>query len=50
MDFRLSGVMILRKASCLHEKSKFENILKNMIFSLVLVFLLQIKDQNGLKV
>lgn len=38
MDLRLSGVMILKKASCLHEKGRFENTLKNMRFSLVLVF------------
>lgn len=48
MDLRLSGVMIPRKGSCLHEKGKFENTechtLRNMRFSFVLVFLLQIKN------
>lgn len=54
MDLRLSGVMIPRKDSCLHEKGKFKNIeyltLINMRFRLVLIFLLQIKDQIGLSV
>lgn len=54
MDLRLSGVMITRTGSCFHEEVKFENTeyhtFKNRRFSLILVFILQIKDQNSLSV